>query len=66
MALHLPVQGLSVLDVTASYFLVVGHTQFVGMLLPRQTLPWQNAILSVGFALPGVTFGFFIVDAFFL
>jgi hypothetical protein len=43
-------QGLSVLDMTAIYFLVVGHMQFVGILLPRQTLPWQNAIFSAGFA----------------
>ena len=40
--------------------------QFVGVLLPRQTLPWQNAILSVDFALPAVSFGFLIDDAFFL
>ena len=48
------------------YFLVVGHTQFVGFLFPTQTLPWQNSIFPVDFTLPAVSFAYFIIDAFFL
>jgi hypothetical protein len=47
------------------YFLVVGHMQCVGILLPMQTLPWQISIFSVAFTVPAVSFGDFILIAFF-
>ena len=46
------------------YFLVVGHMQFVGILSPTQTLPWQNAILPVDFTVPDPLLGVFIYGTF--
>ncbi len=39
--------------------------QFVGIVLPTQTLPWQNATLSADFTLPDTCFGFLIYGTFF-
>jgi hypothetical protein len=52
-------------DGVTRHFLVVGHIQFVGTLLPTQTLPWQNAILPPDCMVLDV-FWPFISDAFFL
>ena len=40
--------------------------QFVGILLPTQTLPWQNSNFPVDFTLPAVSFEYLIYGAFFL
>jgi len=40
--------------------------QCVGIVLPTQTLPWQNSIVPVDFTLPDVSFGVLIYVAFFL
>ena len=49
----------------AVYFLFVGHTQCVGIVLPTQTLPWHISIAAAGFMVPVACFVFFIYDTFF-